>query len=121
MVGLPWEEHADVEGIVTLTEQIRDRMLAVGRGRGRVGRIHPSVNPFVPKPGTPYQWLPMEDPRETDRKLQYLRKAFGRMANVDAVIKSARTGVSQSILALADRKVADALEHACLEGVDLTG
>ena len=119
MVGLPWEEHADVEGIVTLTEQIRDRMLAVGRGRGRVGRIHPSVNPFVPKPGTPYQWLPMEDPRETDRKLQYLRKAFGRMANVDAVIKSARTGVSQSILALADRKVADALEHACLEGVDL--
>jgi len=119
MVGLPWEEHADVEGIVTLTEQIRDRMLAVGRGRGRVGRLHPSVNPFVPKPGTPYQWLPMEDPRETDRKLQYLRKAFGRMANVDAVIKSARTGVSQSILALADRRVADALEHACVEGVDL--
>ncbi len=119
MVGLPWEDHADVEGIVSLTEQIRDRMLAVGRGRGRVGRLHPSVNPFVPKPGTPYQWLPMEDPRETDRKLQYLRKAFGRMANVDAVIKSARTGVSQSILALADRRVADALEHACLEKVDL--
>ena len=119
MVGLPWEEHADVEGIVSLTEQIRDRMLAVGRARGRVGRIHPSVNPFVPKPGTPYQWLPMEDPRETDRKLQFLRKAFGKMANVDAIIKSARTGVSQSILALADRRVADALEHACVNGVDL--
>ena len=76
-------------------------MLEVGRARGRVGRIHPSVNPFVPKPGTPYQWLPMEDPKETDRKLQFLRKAFGRMPNVDAIIKSARTGVSQSILALA--------------------
>jgi radical SAM superfamily enzyme YgiQ (UPF0313 family) len=119
MVGLPWEKHEDVEGIVTLTEQIRDRMIQVGRSRGRVGRIHPSVNPFVPKPGTPYQWLPMEDPKETDRKLQYLRKAFGRMSNVDAVIKSARTGVSQSILALADRRVADALEHACVENVDL--
>src|SRR4051812_617022 len=119
MVGLPWEEHADVEGIVTLTEQIRDRMIQVGRSRGRVGRIHPPVNPFVPKPGTPYQWLPMEDPKETDRKLQYLRKAFGKMANVDAVIKSARTGVSQSILALADRRVADALEHAAVENVDL--
>ncbi len=119
MVGLPWEDHADVEGIVALTEQIRDRMIQVGRARGRVGRIHPSVNPFVPKPGTPYQWLPMEDAKETDRKLQYLRKAFGRMANVDAVIKSARTGVAQSILALADRRVADALEHACVENVDL--
>lgn len=119
MVGLPFEEHGDVEGIVTLTEQIRERMLAVGRARGRVGRLHPSVNPFVPKPGTPYQWLPMEDPKETDRKLQFLRKAFARMPNVDAVLKSARTGVSQSILALADRRVADALEFAALEDVDL--
>src|SRR5512136_2017968 len=119
MVGLPYEQHSDVEAIVSLTERIRDRMLEVGRGRGRVGRIHPSVNPFVPKPGTPYQWLPMEDPRETDRKLQFLRKAFGRMPNVKAILKSARTGVSQSILALADRRVADALEIACNEGVDL--
>jgi radical SAM superfamily enzyme YgiQ (UPF0313 family) len=119
MVGLPWEEHSDVEAIVTLTEQIRLRMLAVGRKRGRIGRIHPSVNPFVPKPGTPYQWLPMEDPKETDRKLQFLRKAFGKMPNVDAIIKSARTGVSQSILALADRRVAAALEHSALHAVDL--
>ena len=119
MVGLPWERHEDVEAIVDLTERIRDLMIEVGRPRGRVGRIHPSINPFVPKPGTPYQWLPMEDPRETDRKLQFLRKAFGRMANVDAICKSARSGVSQSILALADRRVADALEFACLNGVDL--
>ena len=119
MVGLPWEDHSDVEAIVRLTEQIRERMLAVGRSRGRIGRIHPSVNPFVPKPGTPYQWLPMEDPKQTDQKLQFLRKAFGKMPNVDAIIKSARTGVYQSILALADRRVALALEHAAVNGVDL--
>jgi radical SAM superfamily enzyme YgiQ (UPF0313 family) len=117
MVGLPFEEHADVEAIVTLTAGIRERMLKVARGRGRIGRLHPSVNPFVPKPGTPYQWVPMENPKETDRKLQYLRKAFGRMPNVKAVIKSARTGAAQSILALADRRVADALEIAVEQGV----
>src|SRR5262249_27429516 len=55
MVGLPFEEHGDVEAIVDLTAQIRGRMLAVGRKRGRLGRLHPSINPFVPKPGTPYQ------------------------------------------------------------------
>ncbi|HVO11641.1 MAG TPA: radical SAM protein [Vicinamibacteria bacterium] len=119
MVGLPFEEHADVEAIVGLTAEIRERMLAVGRGRGRVGRIHPSVNPFVPKPGTPFQWLPMEDPKQTDRKLQYLRQAFGRMPNVDAICKSARTGAAQSILALGDRKVGDALELAVTRGTDL--
>ena len=116
MVGLPFEAHEDVEAIVTLTEQIRERMLKVARGRGRIGRIHPSVNPFVPKPGTPYQWLPMEDPKETDRKLQYLRKAFARMPNVDAICKSARTGAVQSVLALGDRRVADALELAVTQG-----
>jgi radical SAM superfamily enzyme YgiQ (UPF0313 family) len=119
MVGLPWERHEDVEAIVSLTERIRDLMIAVGRGRGSVGRIHPSVNPFVPKPGTPYQWLPMESPKETDRKLQFLRKAFGRMSNVEAICKSARTGAVQSILALGDRRVADALEIAAVQGVDL--
>jgi radical SAM superfamily enzyme YgiQ (UPF0313 family) len=119
MVGLPWETHADVEAIVELTERIRDVMLAIGKPRGRVGRLHPSVNPFVPKPGTPYQWLPMEDPKETDRKLQYLRKAFGRMPNVNAICKSSRSGVSQSILALGDRRVADALEYSVVEGVEL--
>jgi radical SAM superfamily enzyme YgiQ (UPF0313 family) len=118
MVGLPWEEHADVEAIVALTEQVRERMLHTGRVRGRVGRIHPSVNPFVPKPGTPFQWLPMEDPKQTEHKLQYLRKAFARMPNVDAVCKSARTGVAQSILALGDRRVAAALEIAVEQRMD---
>ncbi len=119
MIGLPFEEHGDVEAIVTLTEQIRERMLAVARGRGRIGRLHPSVNPFVPKPGTPYQWLPMEDPRESDRKLQHLRKAFARLPNVEAIIKSARSGATQSVLALGDRRVADALEVSVTQGVDL--
>jgi radical SAM superfamily enzyme YgiQ (UPF0313 family) len=119
MVGLPFEEHADVEAIVALTEAIRERMVEVARGRGRIGRLHPSVNPFVPKPGTPYQWLPMEDPRETERKLQFLRKAFARMPNVDAICKSARTGAAQSVLALGDRRVADALEACVTRDVDL--
>jgi radical SAM superfamily enzyme YgiQ (UPF0313 family) len=112
MVGLPFEGHVDVEAIVDLTAGIRERMLDVARGRGRIGRLNPSINPFVPKPGTPYQWVPMSDPKETDRKLQYLRKAFARMPNVSAICKSARTGTAQSILALADRRVADALEIA---------
>jgi len=119
MVGLPFETHADVEAIVTLTEQIREIMLEVGRPRGRIGRIHPSVNPFVPKPGTPFQWLRMENVKETDAKLQYLRKAFAKIPNVEAICKSARTGFHQTILALGDRRVADALEHAVLNDCDL--
>jgi hypothetical protein len=61
----------------------------------------------------------MEDPRETDRKLQFLRKAFARMPNVDAICKSARTGAAQSALALGDRRVASALEASVTRGLDL--
>jgi radical SAM superfamily enzyme YgiQ (UPF0313 family) len=117
MVGLPFETQADVEDIVRLTEQIREIMLEVGKPRGRIGRIHPSVNPFVPKPGTPFQWLAMESIKETDEKLQYLRKAFAKIPNVEAICKSARTGFHQTILALGDRRVADALEYAVLNDV----
>jgi len=119
MVGLPFETQADVDDIVRLTEKIRDIMVEVGRPRGRVGRIHASVNPFVPKPGTPFQWLAMESVKETDEKLQYLRKAFAKIPNVEAICKSARTGFHQTILALGDRKVADALEYAVLNHCDL--
>jgi radical SAM superfamily enzyme YgiQ (UPF0313 family) len=119
MTGLPFETHADVEAIVALTEQIRDVMIDVGRARGRVGRIHPSVNPFVPKPGTPFQWLAMENVKETDEKLQYLRKAFAKLPNVEAICKSARTGFHQTMLALGDRRVGDALEYAALHDADL--
>ena len=51
MVGLPCEEHADVEAIVDLTDADPRADAPGGRGRGRVGRIHPSVNPFVPEAG----------------------------------------------------------------------
>jgi hypothetical protein len=60
----------------------------------------------------------MEDPKETDKKLQHLRKAFGKMPNVDAVIKSARTGLAQSALALGDRRLAGALEVAVRGRID---
>ena len=59
------------------------------------------------------------DPKQTDRKLQYLRKAFAKVPNVNAICKSARTGAYQSILALGDRRVANALEIACIEKTDL--
>ena len=38
--------------------------------RGRIGRIVASVNPLMPKPGTAYQWLPMEAPASIDRQDQ---------------------------------------------------
>jgi radical SAM superfamily enzyme YgiQ (UPF0313 family) len=112
MIGLPTETDDDLVAIRDLTLQLRDRMMVHARSRGHVGRIIGSVNPLIPKPGTAYQWLPMEDPGTTELKIKRLR---GLMADIDNVffnIKSERHSYYQALLSLGDRRVAPAIAEA---------
>ena len=112
MIGLPTETDDDLVAIRDLTLQMRDRMLAHARGRGQIGRIVGSVNPLIPKPGTAYQWLPMEDLAVTDRKIKRLRSLLSGIDNVYFNIKSERHSYYQALLSLGDRRVAPAIEAA---------
>jgi radical SAM superfamily enzyme YgiQ (UPF0313 family) len=112
MIGLPTENDADLESICDLTTQLRDIMLSHARPKGRIGRIVASVNPLIPKPGTAYQWLPMEDPALTDRKAKRLRSLVADLDNVYFNIKSERHSYYQALLSLGDRRVAPAIEAA---------
>jgi radical SAM superfamily enzyme YgiQ (UPF0313 family) len=87
-------------------------MLAHGKARGRLGRIVGSVNPLIPKPGTAYQWLPMEDVKVTDKKILKLRKLMSGIDNVYFTIKSERHSYYQALLSLGDRRVAPAIVAA---------
>ena len=112
MIGLPTEQDEDLEGIRDLTVQMREIMVTHGRARGRLGRIVGSVNPLIPKPGTAYQWLPMEDPAVTERKAQRLRQMLSGIDNVYFNIKSERHSYYQALLSLGDRRVASTIEAA---------
>jgi radical SAM superfamily enzyme YgiQ (UPF0313 family) len=112
MIGLPTETDDDLESIRGLTAQLRDVMMEYARPKGRVGRIVASVNPLIPKPGTAYQWLPMEDPAITDRKGKRLRALVADLDNVYFNIKSERHSYYQALLSLGDRRVAPAIEAA---------
>jgi radical SAM superfamily enzyme YgiQ (UPF0313 family) len=112
MIGLPTETDADLEAIRDLTVQLRDRMLAHARSRGQIGRIVGSVNPLVPKPGTAYQWLAMEDGRSIERKIKRLRELTAGIDNVFFNIKSERHSFYQALMSLGDRRVAPAIEAA---------
>jgi radical SAM superfamily enzyme YgiQ (UPF0313 family) len=112
MIGLPSETDEDLVAIRDLTMQMRDRMLGYARARGQIGHIVGSVNPLVPKPATAYQWLPMEDPAVTDRKIKRLRSLMAGIDNVYFNIKSQRHSYYQALLSLGDRRVAPAIEAA---------
>ena len=112
MIGLPTETDEDLVAIRDLTLQMRERMMKHARTRGQVGRIVGSVNPLIPKPGTAYQWLPMEDPAVTERKTKRLRALMAGIDNVYFNIKSERHSYYQALLSLGDRRVAPAIEAA---------
>ena len=112
MIGLPTETDDDLVAIHDLTVRMRDVMLKHGRSRGHLGRIVGSVNPLIPKPGTAYQWLPMEDPAITDAKGKRLRQLLAGLDNVYFNIKSERHSYYQALLSLGDRRVVSTIEAA---------
>ncbi len=112
MIGLPTETEDDLIAIRDLTVEMRDVMMRHGRPRGQLGRIVGSVNPLIPKPGTAYQWLPMEAPSITDAKGKRLRQLLAGLDNVYFSIKSERHSYYQALLSLGDRRVAATVEAA---------
>lgn len=112
MIGLPTETDEDLEAIRDLTLQLHARLLAHARERGRIGRIIASVNPLVPKPGTAYQWLPMDRPDVIDRKIKRMRELTAGVDNVYFNIKSERHSFYQALMSLGDRRVAPAIVAA---------
>jgi radical SAM superfamily enzyme YgiQ (UPF0313 family) len=119
MVGLPTESEEDLDGMVDLVERIRAVLLEHGRARGRLGRIIPSVNPFIPKPGTPFQWHPMQSTSELSRKMRRLERAFARIPNVDAHFKSPRQEKLQALLSVGDRRLAPVMMRMARGEADL--
>ena len=116
MIGLPTETDEDLVAIRDLALQLRALMIAKGRSRGHLGRIVGSVNPLVPKPGTAYQWLPMEDDASIERKIRRMRSLMSGIENVYFNIKSERHSFYQALLSLGDRRVAPAIEAADRNG-----
>jgi radical SAM superfamily enzyme YgiQ (UPF0313 family) len=112
MLGIPTETDEDLVAVRELTLQLRDIMVAHARPRGQIGRIVGSVNPLVPKPGTAYQWLPMEDDSSVERKIRRMRSLMADIDNVYFNIKSERHSFYQALLSLGDRRVAPAIEAA---------
>ena len=120
MCGLPTEEEEDVLGMARLAVRIREEvMLPRARQTQRMGRISLSVNPFIPKPWTPFQWSPMADRRCLEAKRRLLEKEL-RPRGIDVELFSPREAWLQALFSRGDRRCADLLEVAHREeGGDL--
>lgn len=105
MIGLPTETFDDVEAIVELCHKIKERFLKSSRVKKHIGRITVSLNSFVPKPFTPFQWAAMDNFTTLRKKIKIIKDGLKRLANVQVNAENPRRTYIQALLSRGDRKV----------------
>lgn len=101
MIGLPTETDEDIEAIVGLAERTQAHMEKVGCK----GRLTLSINPFIPKPFTPFQWMAMDNQKAVEKKLQYIKKALQKNRRIEVLVESPKEAYIQGVLARGDRRL----------------
>jgi radical SAM superfamily enzyme YgiQ (UPF0313 family) len=117
MIGLPGETQEDLEAIVEVAKGVKHHVLKTSRGQKRLGTITLSVNAFIPKPFTPFQWVSFGGVRELKDRAKWLQNSLKKIPNVRIHFDVPKWAYVQALLARGDRRVALFLEKVALEGL----
>lgn len=108
MIGLPCEKPEDVDAIGALVGRLKDYLEA----HESRGTLTLSVNPFIPKPFTPFQWAAMADKAYIEAALKRLKKALSGRKGIEMIAEPTKSAYIQGVLARGDRRVSRALYRA---------
>ena len=112
MVGLPGERDEDLEALISFPRKI----IHGCRERGlRPPRISLSLAPFVPKPHTPFQWMPMDSKEALKNKIKRVEAGLKRVKGVTLTWEGPKWSILQGLISRGDRKVGEALALAWME------
>ena len=118
LIGLPSETDDDMGEIVELVKKIKHEMVKESAARGRIGRIKLSVNCFVPKAFTPFQWFPLEDVASLKKKQKWLKKSLAKAGGIQISSDIPKWAYVQALLSMGDRRVSSILLLAHQSGGD---
>jgi radical SAM superfamily enzyme YgiQ (UPF0313 family) len=134
MIGLPTETNEDLAEMAALLRRLQREILPIGRQRGRVSELTLSVNSFVPKPWTPFQYLPFgglapevaarcPDERKAvlalKEKIKYLRESLAGVANLRIKVDRPERVLPQAVLARGDRRLGPVLLDMAIQGLSM--
>lgn len=116
MIGLPFENEKDIEGITDLVRKIIDVAKAT-LPKNKLGRlnINLSINAFSPKPFTPFQWAGQDSIEMLNQKFTKIRQNLPKRF-LTASWSDPRKSKIECALARGDLRVADAVEEAFNNG-----
>jgi len=105
LVGLPTETDEDVKEILHLVKRIRHHILSGQKDGRKRWRLVLSVNPFIPKPATPFQWAPLEEVGELKKKLKMIQRGVQREGGMEMIHDLPKWAYVQALLSRGDRRV----------------
>jgi radical SAM superfamily enzyme YgiQ (UPF0313 family) len=115
MIGHPTQTLEDVQAIADLSQQV----LAVGkRTLGKKANVRIGVSTLVPKPHTPFQWVPMEEEKVIRAQIQLLQQEL-RDPGVHFTWNNPDETLVEAFLTRGDRRMSDVIQRAWELGAKL--
>jgi radical SAM superfamily enzyme YgiQ (UPF0313 family) len=105
MVGLPTETDEDVDAIVRLVKAMEHRARHASGGKKGFRSLTLSINQFIPKPATPFQWCPLEDTAVVKRRIRRIKDGLRGEKSVSVTHDLPKWNYIQALLTLGDRRV----------------
>ncbi len=112
MIGHPQETMEDIAAIATLSK----KALQIGREMmGGRARIRLGVSTFIPKPHTPFQWLPFSQPETIQAKIDLLHQEL-HGSKIKMTWNDAEASLLEAWLSRGDRRMANVIHKAWQKG-----
>jgi len=102
MIGLPTETDADIDEIIKMALALKKRI------ERTVSRITLTVEPFVPKAGTPFQWLAMAPEDVLNHRMNRIKSSLTK-SGIEVRAESVGWSLVQGVLARGDASLGQAL------------
>lgn len=108
MVGFPWETEDDLLAVQDIAAPFRKEGMDVNL----------SVSPFIPKPHTPFQWLPMEEEAILQEKIMLLKRIL-KGKGVKVSYRDTRVSIMEGLISRGDERLASLFEYVFHKGIRL--
>ncbi len=105
IAGLPNESEADLAETVHLVKEVKAAVVAESKSRGHLGRVILSLNPFIPKPRTPYQNSPFRGVDYYKGAIRTLQSKLCALGGIKVNVESPVWSQVQVLLSNGNREV----------------
>lgn len=108
LIGLPSETDEETREITTLSKKMKHIITSTLKGEKKWSLIL-SVNPFIPKPATPFQWVPLEDVAKLKKRLKIVQNSIRGERGIKMINDLPKWAYIQTLLSKGDRRVGEIL------------